>query len=39
VLATVDSLLQPAGRRPGVIHSERAAKILDNHPLHAFWTV
>ncbi len=39
VLATVDSLLRPVGRRPGVVHSERAARILNNHPLHAFWTV
>jgi len=39
VLATVDGLLRPVGRRPGVIHSERAARILANHPLHAFWTV
>ena len=39
VLATVESLLQPVGRRPGVVHSERAARILDNHPLHTSWTV
>lgn len=39
VLVTVDNLLHPAGRRPGVAHSERAAKILDHHPLHAFWTM
>jgi acetoin utilization deacetylase AcuC-like enzyme len=39
VLATVESLLRPIGRRPGVVHSERAAKILDHHPLHTFWTV
>ena len=39
VLVTVDSLLHPASRRPGVVHSQRAAKILENHPLHAFWTV
>jgi acetoin utilization deacetylase AcuC-like enzyme len=39
VLATIGSLLQPVGRRPGVIHSERAARILDTHPLHAYWTL
>ena len=39
VLATVDGLLDPAGRRPGVVHSERAARILKNHPLHDFWTI
>ena len=39
VLATVDSLLQPPGKRPGVAYSERAAKILEQHPLHAFWTL
>lgn len=39
VLVTVDSLLHPASRRPGVVHSQRAAKIIENHPLHAFWTV
>jgi acetoin utilization deacetylase AcuC-like enzyme len=39
VLATVDSLLQPVGRRPGVVHSDRAARILDNHPLNTRWTV
>ncbi len=39
VLATVDSLLRPLGKRPGVAHSERAAKILERHPLHGFWTL
>jgi len=39
VLATVDSLTLPVGRRPGVIPSERAARILDTHPLHEFWTL
>lgn len=39
VLATVDSLLRPLGKRPGVAYSERAAKILVQHPLHAFWTL
>lgn len=39
VLATIDGLLLPVGRRPGVVHSQRAARVLDRHPLHAFWTV
>nr|WP_321464792.1 histone deacetylase [uncultured Desulfobulbus sp.] len=39
VLATVDSLLLPPGKRPGVSHSDRGAKILEQHPLHAFWTL
>jgi len=39
VVATVESLLQPVGRRPGAVHSERAARILDKHPLHAYWTL
>jgi len=39
VLATVESMLHPVGRRPGVAYSERAARILTNHPLHGFWTV
>lgn len=39
VLATVASLLQPVRRRPGVVYSERAARILENHPLHTFWTI
>lgn len=39
VLATMDSLLKPVGARPGVIHSERAARILKGHPLHRYWTV
>lgn len=39
VLATVDSLLRPAGKRPGVVFAERAARIFDKHPLHHFWTI
>ncbi len=39
VLATMESLLLPVGRRPGAVHSERAGRILDNHPLHAYWTI
>lgn len=39
VLATVDSLLRPPGKRPGAVYCERAAKILEHHPLHAFWTL
>jgi len=39
VLATIESLLQPAGQRPEAAHSDRAAKILDHHPLRAFWAV
>ncbi|MBM9614586.1 histone deacetylase [Desulfobulbus rhabdoformis] len=39
VLATVDSLLTPCGKRPGVAYSQRAAKILAHHPVHQFWTL
>jgi acetoin utilization deacetylase AcuC-like enzyme len=39
VLAVMDRLLCPPGKRPGVAYSERAAKILAQHPLHAFWTL
>lgn len=39
VLATVESLLLPVGRRPGVAYSDRGARILNNHPLHDFWTI
>jgi acetoin utilization deacetylase AcuC-like enzyme len=39
VLAVVESLLQPAGNRPETIHSERAARILERHPLRASWTI
>nr|WP_320010032.1 histone deacetylase [uncultured Desulfobulbus sp.] len=39
VLATIDSLLTPCGKRPGVVFSPRAAKILEQHPVHQFWTL
>ena len=38
-LTTIDSLLEPVGRRPGTVHSERAAKVLHQHPLHQYWTI
>ena len=39
-LTTIDSLLEPVGsRRPGTVHSERAARVLHQHPLHQYWTI
>ncbi|BDD88943.1 histone deacetylase family protein [Desulfofustis limnaeus] len=39
VLATIDGLLLPTTGRVGILHSERAATLLANHPLHHFWTL
>lgn len=39
VLTTIDSLLEPEVKRVGVLHSPRAAQVLNNHPLHDFWTL
>jgi len=39
VLATIDSLLQAEVGRVGVYHSDRAAALLNSHPLKQFWTL
>ncbi len=39
VLATIDSLCKPVGRRIGIAPSDRAATLLQNHPLHNYWTL
>ena len=39
VLATLDSLLDPVCKRPGVVFSERGERILSGHPLHQHWTM
>ncbi len=39
VLTTIDSLLQPKTSRVGILHSERAAPLLVDHPLNSFWTL
>lgn len=39
VLATFDSLLQPRQDKIGVFFSERAARLLENHPLQKYWTL
>ncbi len=39
VLATIDGLLQPMNGRVGVLHSNRAEKVLHNHPARSFWTI
>lgn len=39
VLATIDTLCRPVGNRIGVAPNDRAAAILQNHPLHNFWTL
>lgn len=39
VLAVVERLLLPAGNRPEPVHSERAARLLERHPLHGYWTI
>lgn len=39
VLATIDALVQPVGPLPGITYSERAANVLQGHPLHAHWTL
>ncbi|WP_232362568.1 histone deacetylase family protein [Desulfogranum mediterraneum] len=39
VLATVDALLEPVAARPGFVYSQRAARVLADHPLHHYWTL
>lgn len=40
VLKTIDSLLETSGRNKiGVMHNQRASKILHNHPLCSHWTL
>ena len=39
VLATIDELLSPRMSRPGIMHSERALRVLADHPLHNYWTL
>ncbi|WP_028580642.1 histone deacetylase family protein [Desulfogranum japonicum] len=39
VLATIDELINPRMLRPGIMYSERAQRILWNHPLHTHWTL
>jgi acetoin utilization deacetylase AcuC-like enzyme len=39
VLTTLDSLMEPVGKRPGIVHSERGEKVLAGHPLHSHWTI
>lgn len=39
VLATLDSLLAPVGRRPGIAYSKRGERVLADHPLHSHWTL
>lgn len=39
ILATLDSMLQPASSRIGIPPSGRAGAVLGDHPLTAFWTL
>lgn len=39
VLATLDSLLTERRDRIGIFFSERANRVLKNHPLHGCWTL
>ena len=39
VLMTFDSLLQPRQDKIGVLYAERAARLLNNHPLQKYWTL
>jgi acetoin utilization deacetylase AcuC-like enzyme len=39
VIASLDSLLAPAVPRVGVLHSDRAALILQDHPLKNRWNI
>lgn len=39
LLAAIDSLSVPSDGMPGVVYSERAAKVLDGHILHKKWTI
>ncbi|WP_163338635.1 histone deacetylase [Desulfopila sp. IMCC35008] len=39
VLASLDSLMAPAAGRVGVMHSERASRILRDHPLKKRWNI
>ncbi|MFH1216214.1 MAG: histone deacetylase [Pseudomonadota bacterium] len=39
VLKTIDSLMSNTLALPGIIHSERADKILHDHPTRQFWTL
>jgi acetoin utilization deacetylase AcuC-like enzyme len=39
VLATIDAMLQKNVERPGILAVPRAERLLDNHPLHQYWTI
>ncbi len=39
IIATIDSLLAPETSRIGVMYTQRADKLLTNHPLREFWTI
>jgi acetoin utilization deacetylase AcuC-like enzyme len=39
VLSTLNSFLKPETSRIGVMYSERADKLLRNHPLKSYWTM
>ena len=39
VLASLDSLFAPGTTRVGVMHSERASRVLRQHPLRARWNI
>ena len=39
VLATLEALCKPVGPRVGIVPAERAAMILQNHPLCNHWTL
>jgi len=39
VLATIDAMLQKNVERPGILAVPRAERLLDNHPLHKYWTI
>jgi len=39
ILATLDSFLAPEIPRVGIMYTERADRILINHPLREYWTI
>lgn len=39
ILTTLDSFLAPETPRVGVMYTERADKLLMNHPLREYWTI
>jgi acetoin utilization deacetylase AcuC-like enzyme len=38
-LATIDSLLSDTIRQVGILKVERAARLIENHPIREFWTL